>query len=259
MALVVPHISTARNSAKPFTAADEPMHTIVANGAHKSLVAATMIQMGYGEREGQAPRVLDVETPVGTVVASGNKFALVAAFMAQHNTGVVGREVEKPLSTTTARGTQQQVVTSYLVKLRNNCVGQPVEQPVDTITGGGLHFGEVRAFLIKYYGNEDGGHGLDAPLGAVTTRDRFGLVTCTIDGVEYAIADIGMRMLSPRELFNAQGFPPDYIIDPLMPNGKPLTKTAQIGRCGNSVSPVIPEALVRANLPDICSSERIAA
>ncbi len=94
----------------------------------------------------------------------------------------------------------------------------------------------------------------------MTTKDRFGLVIVTIDGEDYAIVDIGMRMLSPRELFLAQGFAPEYIID-LMVNGKPLTKTAQVRMCGNSVSPVMSEALARANVAndDGAGEERIAA
>lgn len=90
------------------------------------------------------------------------------------------------------------------------------------------------------------------------SRDRFGLVTVSIEGVEYAIADIGMRMLSARELYNAQGFPADYEIEPEF-NGKTLNKTAQVRMCGNSVSPVMPEALVRANLPELCAAQAVAA
>ncbi len=99
---------------------------------------------------------------------------------------------------------------------------------------------------------------LTDPLHTITTRDRFGLVTVSIDGEESAIADIGMRMLSARELFDAQGFPHDY--DIAVPyNGKPLTKTAQVRMCGNSVSPPVPRALVEHNLPELCHQERIAA
>jgi DNA (cytosine-5)-methyltransferase 1 len=117
--------------------------------------------------------------------------------------------------------------------------------------------GEVRAFLIKYYGNEQDGHGLDSPIGTVTVQDRFGLVTVTIDGEEYVIVDIGMRMLSPRELFNAQGFPPDYIIEHDA-TGAPITKTAQVAKCGNSVCPPLSEALAGANCRDE-RAESIAA
>ena len=116
---------------------------------------------------------------------------------------------------------------------------------------------EVRAFLIKYYGNESDGHTLDGPLGTVTVNDRFGLVTVTIAGEEYVIVDIGLRMLAPRELFNAQGFPPDYIIEHDA-EGRRLTKTAQVAKCGNSVCPPLAEALVRANAVE-CRQDRSEA
>ncbi|MBZ6379857.1 hypothetical protein B5C34_13590 [Pacificimonas flava] len=237
-------------------------------GAHRgeiAMVAPSLIQMGYGEREGQKPRVLDIDKPLGTAVAGGNKFALVSAFMEQANTGMVGHRADKPLSTIVGRGTTQRLVTSNLVKLRNNQTAGSVEDPLGTITSGGGHFGEVRAFLVKYYGTAIGQRLAD-PLGAVTTRDRFGLVTTTIDGATYALADIGLRMLTPRELARAQGFPDDYILDPVCTytteSGRektgPLPKTYQIRGIGNSVCRVVPRALVRANLPEYCE-ERMAA
>ena len=86
----------------------------------------------------------------------------------------------------------------------------------------------------------------------MTTKDRYGLVT--VAGEEYQIADIGLRMLAPRELFNAQGFPANYIIDyGIAPDGSriALTKTAQVRMCGNSVCPPLAAALVRANVADL--------
>ncbi|MDZ7894197.1 MAG: DNA cytosine methyltransferase [Sphingobium sp.] len=256
----------------------------VTQSQDSALIAASLIQTGYGEREGQAPRVLDVESPLGTVVAGGVKHAAVAAFlekfsensrgkpadapldtvmagaprhavvyahMAQHNGGRIGRETDAPLQTVTHRGTQTQLVTSHMVKLQNHQTGKTVDAPVDTILAGGQHYGEVRAFLTKYYGNEEGGHSVEAPLGTVTTKERFGLVTVSIDGEEYALADIGMRMLTPRELFAAQGFPADYDIEAGAANGgKPLTKTSQIAKCGNSVCPDLSRALVQANFAE---------
>ena len=136
-------------------------------------------------------------------------------------------------------------------------LGRAVDEPMPTITAGGQHIAEVRAFLMKYYGAAAHGQPLDRPLDVVTSKGRFGLVTVNVAGGLYAIADIGMRMLSPRELFNAQGFPPGYVIDPIV-NGAPLTKTSQIARCGNSVCPPVAEALARANLPTV-NLERIAA
>jgi len=130
----------------------------------------------------------------------------------------------------------------------NKSSEQSLERPFNTVTAGGGHFGEVRAFLLKYYG-QGGGQTLDEPLHTITTRDRFGLIT--VAGQEYQIIDIGMRMLTPRELFRAQGFPDTYIIecDYL---GRPYPKTAQVARCGNAVPPQLPAALVRANLPELC-------
>jgi DNA (cytosine-5)-methyltransferase 1 len=219
IALVAPHVMTMRNSGKPHTGAAEPTHTITAGGAHQYLVAA---------------------------------------FMAQHNGGVIGRAADAPLSTIVHRGTQQQLVASHLVKLQNNQDGKPVDAPIDTVMAGGLHHGEVRAFLVKYYGAAQHGQAMAEPLHAVTAKARFGLVTVTIAGEDYVIVDIGMRMLTPRELFNAQGFPPDYIID-LTIDGRALTKTAQVRMCGNSVSPVMSEALARANADNDDEAERIAA
>ncbi len=250
-------------------AADEPLHTITSNSYIKrpggnvplGLVAATMVQTGYGEREGQAPRALDIEAPLGTVVAGGGKHAVVSAFLAQHNTmpngGIhAGHSAEEPMSTVTTTGSHQGVVAAHLISLKGSDRRDgPVDEPVPAITAGGLHVGEVRAFLLKYYGGEssDEGHDIDAPLGSVTTRDRFGLVM--VQGEPYQIVDIGMRMLTPRELFAAQGFPADYVIDPIGPSGKPLTKTAQIRMCGNSVCPPLAAALVRANYEQPAAAE----
>ncbi|MBA1163615.1 DNA cytosine methyltransferase [Bacillus licheniformis] len=176
----------------------------------------SLIQMGYGDPEGR--RVLDLKKPLGTITAGGNKFAMA---------------------------------TSHLIKLRGTCKdGQPVTNPMSTVTAGGLHVGEVRAFLTKYYGS-DIGQSLDNPLHTVTTKDRFGLVT--IKGENYQIADIGMRMLQPHELFAAQGFPSDYVIDRDI-NGVRYSKAKQVERCGNAVPPPFAEHLVRANLPDLCIS-----
>ena len=225
-----------------------PMGTLTASNSH-ALVAATLVQTGYGEREGQAPRSLDIEQPLGTVVGGGAKHAVVAAFLAQHNTernGVKpGKDVRDPMSTLCASGSHQSVVTSHLVKLRGTCAdGQPVTEPAPTVTASGTHIGEVRAFLVAYYGSDKDGQGMADPLRTMPTRDRFGLVT--VHGEQYQIVDIGMRMLTPRELATAQGFPPDYIID-RGADHKPLTKTAQVRMIGNSVCPPVAAALVRAN------------
>lgn len=107
---------------------------------------------------------------------------------------------------------------------------------------------KVYSFLTKYYGS-DVGQSLKEPLHTITTKDRFGLVT--VKGKDYRISDIGMRMLQPRELFRAQGFPENYIIDKDY-TGKTYPKTKQVARCGNAVPPPLAEALVKANLPEMC-------
>jgi DNA (cytosine-5)-methyltransferase 1 len=87
----------------------------------------------------------------------------------------------------------------------------------------------------------------------VTTKERFGLVTVTINGEPYAIVDIGMRMLTPRELFRAQGFPDDYeITNGVAPDGRqvPFTKKTQTRLVGNSVPPHVAAALIGANLTE---------
>ncbi|MDR6394661.1 DNA cytosine methyltransferase [Herbaspirillum seropedicae] len=220
---------------------EKPMGTVVASG-NKALVSATLVQTGYGERPGQAPRAPGLDKPLGTVVAGGGKHALVSAMLAKHYGGVVGTGVDVPFGTVTTSD-HHSVVTSHLVKLRNNQFGQAIDEPMPTLTAGGGHVGEVRAFLIKYYGADQDPR-LEEPLHTVTTKDRFGLVT--VHGEQYQIVDIGMRMLTPRELARAQGFPDDYVLDPVV-NGKPLSKTAQVRMIGNSVCPPLARALLTAN------------
>lgn len=105
----------------------------------------------------------------------------------------------------------------------------------------------VAAFLARYNG-QSGPQPLDVPIGTLDTTDRYGLVTVQVAGEDYVIVDIGMRMLTPRELFRAQGFPDDYDITPIGPNGKPISKTAQVRMCGNSVPPHLAAAVARSQL-----------
>ena len=235
--------------------ADAPLHTVTASQKDQNqVVVPTLIQTGYGERDGQAPRVPGLEKPVGTMVAGRAKHALVAAFLAQHNAGAkmennAGRPADAPLSTLTTRGAQQQVVSAFLSRtdmtsaIERNGI-YPAEDPLRTLMTAGS-FTVVAAFLQKYYG-QGLGQQVSEPLHTVATRDTFGVVTVEIDGQTYAIEDIGMRMLTPREQFRAQGFPDTYRID-TGADGRPLTKTEQTRMCGNSVCPPLAAALVRAN------------
>jgi DNA (cytosine-5)-methyltransferase 1 len=356
---------------------NEPFRTITsAQRGEKALAVATLVQSGYGERDGQAPRALDIEKPLGTVVAGASKAALVTAFLNEHANGSnqrvmpadeplrticaqvkgghfsavsatlvgvggragesrprgadepaatitakgdtalvtahitkfrtgatgsdmnlpmptitagpkenpagaphalgivtahiqrdmgqsIGHAVDAPLATTTAGGAgKSALVASSLVKLRGTSSTASMDEPLHTVSAGGQHHAEVRAFLVKYYGSDQDPR-LEEPLHTVTTKDRFGLVT--IQGVDYQIVDIGLRMLEPAELYRAQGFPAEYVIreipdpellfkdghqaegNPLALPRVPLTKSAQVRMCGNSVCPPMARALIQAN------------
>lgn len=268
---------------------DEPHHTVAASKKDTNgLAAATLIKMGNGERDGQAPRALDPGKPLGTVTAKGSQAAAVTAFLSsfytsntnggradplqplktacaggQHhaivaahieqanggprNTNSAGRAADRPLSTATASGSQQRIVETTLIE-EGALPPDMMDRAVRTA-----------AFLVKYYGTDGDGEAaqiqpVHRPLDTITTRARFAVVTVTIDAVTYVIVDIGLRMLKPRELANAQGFPPDYKLDPIVPvqlRGKwterPLTIAEQISAIGNSVCPPVARALVAAN------------
>lgn len=164
---------------------------------------------------------------------------------------VRGQTIEEPIMTVDGSN-RYGLVTSFLSKFYKSGIGQDEREPLHTITTSAGHFGEVRAFLIKYYG-EGTGQDIEKPLDTVTAKDRFGLVT--INGADYKIIDIGLRMLEPKELYGCQGFPDDYIIDHDY-TGKTYPKSEQVRRCGNAVCPPIPAALVRANLPELCVAKR---
>lgn len=243
----------------------DPLHTVTASPKDQNaLIVPTLVQTGYGERPGQAPRVPGLDKPLGTTVAGGSKHALVAAFLAQHNAGErmknnAGRPATAPLSTLTTRGTQQQVVAAHLISVAHGHSGgrreYPLTDPIGTMSAGGTQHGIVAAFLQKYYG-QGLGQRTNEPLHTLSTRDTFGLVTVEIHGATYAITDIGMRMLTPREQFRAQSFPDSYEID--RAGERALTKTEQTRMCGNSVPPVMAAALIRANCAHMIEQEQAA-
>lgn len=225
----------------------EPVKTIL-TGNHHYLIAPTIIQY-HGEQSLKDVRGQSLEKPLMVVDASP-RYALVASFLAKHYGGNytgAGTDLKDPLHTVTAVD-HNALVTSHLIAMYSTSTGSEITQPVPTVTAYGQHIGEVRAFLVKYYGQGEG-QPLTEPLHTITSKDRFGLIM--IKGHPYQIVDIGMRMLSPRELFNAQGFPVDYIINHDH-TGRIYPKTAQVARCGNAVPPPFAEALVKANLPELC-------
>ena len=230
----------------------DPIHTIT-TGNQQCLISPTLIQY-HSETSKDGVRGQTIKDPIMTVDSS-NRYGLVASFLHKYYDGGykgAGETVENPLPTVTAWD-HNSVVTANLIQMNNHCDGKDIRQPLPTITAGDGHFGEVRAFLIKYYG-QGTGQDIKDPLDTVTAQDRFGLVT--INGTDYQIVDIGLRMLEPRELYGCQGFPDDYIIDHDY-TGKTYPRSEQVRRCGNAVCPPIPAALVRANLPEFCVAERM--
>lgn len=230
----------------------DPIHTIT-TGNQQCLISPTLIQY-HSETAKDEVRGQTIKDPIMTVDSS-NRYGLVASFLHKYYDGGykgAGETVENPLPTVTAWD-HNSVVTANLIQMNNHCDGKDIRQPLPTITAGDGHFGEVRAFLIKYYG-QGTGQDIEQPLDTVTAQDRFGLVT--INGTDYQIVDIGLRMLEPRELYGCQGFPDDYIIDHDY-TGKTYPRSEQVRRCGNAVCPPIPAALVRANLPELCVAERM--
>ena len=225
---------------------------------HAELVAALLLkyhgehQKKRGEFRGQG-----LEKPFATIDAS-NRFALCTAIITKHYTSNdVGRRLDQPLPTITSSD-HNSLTVCHLIRQFGTSNGASLNKPLGTIMPGGSggKSGIVAAFLVKYYGNGNNVIPLTKPIDTIVGKDRFGLVSVMIEGETYIITDIGMRMLSPRELFDAQGFPHDYIINPIY-KGKPLTKTAQVRMCGNSVCPPMAEALIRANY--IYIEEREAA
>lgn len=233
---------------------DKPLHTITAGGQRHALVCAT-ISKGYSTNNNTCVHPgQNIEDPLHTITTFNN-LGVVTAYLDQHNLGNIGRDIKKPLSTVTTTGSQQQLVTAFLTEhansstQRNFNAKEPLRTQCAEVKGG--HFACVQAFLTKFYG-QGTGQCVKQPLHTVKTGQIFGLVT--IKNVDYKIVDIGMRMLTPRELYSAQGFPKDYKIDIEIEKeirGKKrkvkLSKTAQIRMCGNSVCPPVAAALVRAN------------
>lgn len=231
----------------------KPIGTLTTVGSHL-LVEPYMVQIG--QTGFTKDRSKDVREPLTTIV-SKNEHCLISPTLIQYHSETAQREVrgqtiKDPIMTVDGSN-RYGLVTSFLSKFYKSGTGQDLREPLHTITTSPGHFGEVRAFLIKYYG-QGTGQDIKDPLDTVTAQDRFGLVT--INGTDYQIVDIGLRMLEPKELYGCQGFPDDYIIDHDY-TGKTYPRSEQVRRCGNAVCPPIPAALVRSNLPELCVAERM--
>ena|SRR5579885_2632153 len=298
MALVAPVITEHANASKQrVMPSDEPLRTICAEvkGGHFSLIAPSLVNRHSDH--GNDTRADSPAAPMKTITGSGGP-AVVSAFLAKHYGGAVGSELEKPIGTVTGvdhhslvtgslvgcggrmgqsrpRGLDEAVqtvtakgdtalVAATLIEAAHGEIDRHgkrrasgalnIKKPLGTVLASNSA-ALVRAFLIKYYGCDQDPQ-MKEPMHTVTARDRFGLVT--ISGEEYEISDIGLRMLAPRELFKAQGFPDSYIIGDDPAQGLTLTKSAQVRMCGNSVCPPLAEALVRANVPELRIERRAA-
>ena len=223
-----------------------PLRTVTtANRGEKAIVVPSLVAVAHGYSGGK--RDYPIDAPYGTITKSQDKALVVASFMAQHNgNGVIGRAADMPVSTVTTSGAQTQLVAASMLSLKgSDRRDAQITEPLNTVCAGGTHAALVAAFMVKYYG-AGVGQTLAEPFHTVTTKERFGLVTASIDGTDYVITDIGMRMLTQRELYRAQGFSDDYVIDQGA-DGRPISKTAQVDKCGNSVSPPMAAALADAN------------
>ena len=254
--------------------ADRPLHTITTVD-HNRLVTPYIVPIGYGERDGQKPRVNDVKEALGTIVASGTKHYCCAPFLIQYhseqsNKEVRGQTVDTPIRTIDTSN-RYGAVMAFLIKYYGTCTGQSILEPIHTITTSPGHFGQISVltvkleellkagvskevaekcthvseFIVEYYGNGVG-QTVDSPLHTIVTKDRFALITVIAD--EYVILDIFLRMLTAEELKLAQGFPKDYIIDrDYRWNIYPVSE--RVKRIGNSVVPIMAQVLVEANCP----------
>lgn len=230
-----------------------------------SLVTPQLAPFITEHANGSSQRNMSGDDPLRTICSGvkGGHFAVAVAYVAQHNGGynkTPGHHPTKPLTAITTTGSQQQIVSAHLSTLRRNCVGRGMDELVPTITAGAEHHAlveytlapemeagalRVASFLMGYYGS-DNVYDLRDPAATITTRDRLALVTVTIKGTPYVIVDIGMRMLTPRELYRAQGFPDNYVID-TGHDGRKFSNKAQVMMVGNSVSPWPMMALIKAN------------
>ena len=230
----------------------DPLTTVVSKNEH-CIVNTELMPYLMSNNENNAGA--GIRDPLPTITTGNRNFLAVPELIQYHSETsareVRGQDIRDPVMTVDTSN-RYGLVTSYLTQLNNHCDGRSVEDPLPSVTAGGKHFAEVRAFLIKYYG-QGTGQDIRDPLDTVTAHDRFGLIT--IRGTKYQIVDIGLRMLEPKELYGCQGFPSDYIIDHDC-NGKAYPRSEQIRRCGNAVCPPVPEALVRANLPELCRCKR---
>ncbi len=280
--ILVPHLMTMRNAGKPFEAADAPTHTITAGGAALTLVEAQLGAAFVGQQNtGVLGRSADA--PLATITTIPNQITPIMGYLVPRYGESGGQEprsrgLDQPGPTVVPTGNGGDLVSPYLAVFKNHADGAGADEPISTIQTAGTHHGLVLPHLSAYYGNGEGAHA-DDPLRTVTTNDRFAHVEGAADappladwqmtrarqvaellraegvwdGGEFVtlgpfiVWDIGMRMLTPRELASAQGFRPGYVLAAPLPDGGTLTETDQRHKIGNSVCPDVAAAVLRAN------------
>lgn len=224
----------------------EPLPTVDASNRYGLTTAQLVEYFGNGQP-------LDVRKPMHTVT-SHDREAVVCAHISKYYGGIVGEAISEPLPTVTAID-HNAVTTAHIVEFKGQDIGQDIRKPLRTITASAGEFADCRTELVRAEGSELGHWPevralLNRHCGYELADDEILLLE--IGGVRYFIADILLRMLTPRELYNAMGFPPDYTIDRDY-LGNEYGKTKQVARCGNAVCPPMATALVRANLPEWCA------
>ena len=228
----------------------EPVPTTVSK-QEACLVSPSLIQ--YHTEQTESVRASGLGTPIHTVDAS-NRYGLTCANLVEYYTCGRPLDVQEPMHTVTSHD-REAVVAAHVVKFKGDNLGHGADEPMQTVTTSAGEFAVCKVYLAKMYGGDELGYWplirdlLNEFCGYTLAEDEVLLLE--ISGALYYIADIGLRMLSPRELYNAMGFPPDYIIDRDY-EGHEYKKSAQVARCGNAVCPPVASALVRANLPEWC-------
>ena len=237
---------------------NEPIDTArTGGGGGQMFLGASLIQ--YHTEQSEHVRGQEITGPIMTIDAA-NRYGLTAASLVKYyGSDQHGQNIQDPLHTVTAKD-REGLATAHLVKMKGTNLGGPATEPVQTITAGGGHHGVVTTQITRAEPGADLRHwpeirellntycGYDLGLEDV--------ILFQIGGAWYFMADIGLRMLTPRELYRANGFPDDYKIERDY-TGQTYGKSKQVARCGNAVPPPFATALVRANLPEWCAGVEI--
>lgn len=260
--LVTPFLAECNHSSGGHIAPVGDAYNTITAKHTGGIVAPSLIH--YHTEQTESVRASGLGAPINTVDAS-NRYGLTCANLVEYYTGGRPLDVQAPMHTVTSHD-REAVVAAHVVKFKGDNVGTPPSEHLQTVTASagkeracsGGTFAVCKAYLAKIRSGDDLGHWpeiralLNEFCGYTLAEDEVLLLE--ISGALYYIADIGLRMLSPRELYNAMGFPPDYIIDRDY-LGNEYKKSAQVARCGNAVCPPMATALVRANLPEWCGAE----